>query len=314
MNEKKSDSNHIEQRPLTEGELWSNLLKEKEATDRIRHASKALKFFTFLAKHTDSYSEGKINPLFSGLGIVIIGATPFVLTEIGSASAAFAFADVAAALGVAAFFEKKLPVASGSEGKINKKVAEWIIDIKKIKMDGGDVARILLNLPGEVKSPEDIRRFLEEDDSKNKKKDPYSRVAKSVQGIIAVGKNKEFLDEKELEETKIETIRLMLEGQIEMQREIKNDKHIAREGIRMAANAGAGAGTGIFVASLINYYAGTQYGGILGALDDAIFLGLPYFVKYIGRPLKNGFSTIVGKGKDVYSGINSLIVRKEKEK
>lgn len=256
-------------------ELWQTLLGEEQKTKDKRNASKALRFFAFLAKHADVYVDGKVKTVPAIIGIAVIVLPPFILTNMGYVDAAKVTSGVTGAAGWAAFTERKLPVVSKSENAANKLIANLVVGIKKSKINEGDVSRILMNLPKvPAKSPEEIRSWLTNSDQE-KMEDPYVKVAKAVNVLIDIkGKYGSMKTKHRNKMETEETVRLMLEGQIKVQQDMRAPTQIMKEGIRMGANAGVGVGVGIVVSMIINSIFGTQFGGVGGLIDDgAMWIG-----------------------------------------
>lgn len=292
-------SNGQEMQRMSRDELFKALLIEKQNTDEVRKSSKILQVLIQWSEHADVFTDGKLKPIVAVVGIAAVALTPFMLARTGEELAAFVFSDAAAALGLAAVAERKIPIISGSEKTVNKWIANWVLDLKKTEMDGEDVTRVLLSLPknlrNTIKSPDEIRSLLE---NVNKdRKDPYAKIARYVQGIIAVevGHDNIGNEEEKKEKTIEKTVRLMIEGQIGLQREIRTNKHIAREGLRMGANAGLGFIAGLGVAWTINNFFGSQYGGLVGVADDAAIL----IATYMFEPTKNKVLGFIEKRKAV---------------
>lgn len=289
--------NGQEMQAMSSERLFEALLAEKQNTDEVRKSSKILWALTQWSKHADIFTDGKLKPIVAVVGIAAVALTPFVLAKTGEELAAFAVSGAAAALGLAAVAERKIPIISGSEKTVNKWIANRVLDVKKTEMDGDDVTRVLLSLPKNVrntiKSPDEIRSLLENAD-KNKR-DPYVKVARSVRGIIALEVGHENIGDAEEKKKKTieKTVRLMIEGQIGLQREIRTNKHIAREGLRMGANAGSGFVAGLGAAWTINKFFGSQYGGLVGVADDAAILAATYMLE----PTKNKVSEIIKQRK-----------------
>lgn len=289
--------NGQEMQAMSSERLFEALLAEKQNTDEVRKSSKILWALTQWSKHADIFTDGKLKPIVAVVGIAAVALTPFVLAKTGEELAAFAVSGAAAALGLAAVAERKIPIISGSEKTVNKWIANRVLDVKKTEMDGDDVTRVLLSLPKNVrntiKSPDEIRSLLENAD-KNKR-DPYVKVARSVRGIIALEVGHENIGDAEEKKKKTieKTVRLMIEGQIGLQREIRTNKHIAREGLRMGANGALGGIGGLGIAAVISNRFGSQYGGIVGVVDDAFILAATYML----APIKNKVSEFIKQRK-----------------
>lgn len=306
--------NGQEMQGVSSEELFEALLVEKQNTDEVRKSSKILQILIQWSKHADVFTDGKLKPIVAVIGIAAVALTPFVLARTGEELAAFAVSGAAAALGLAAVAERKIPIISGSEKTVNKWIANWVLDLKKIEIDGEDVARVLLSLPknlrNTIKSPDEIRSLLE--NANKNKKDPYAKVARYVQGIIAVEVGHENIgnEEEKKEKTIGKTVRLMIEGQIGLQREIRTNKHITREGLRMGANAGSGFVAGLGVAWIINKFFGSQYGGLVGVADDAAILATTYMF----APTKNKVLELIKNRKAVHvtsAGVNNSSIQRE---
>ena len=264
---------------IVEMRLWKELTSEKQKTDEARRASKALNFFASLTGVADSVVNGKANPIITVSGIAAIALTPYILDKLDQPTWALIISDVFAGIGFAAVGERELPFLSGSEKAIDKWVSNWLLNTKKSRIDGGDVARVLVNFPKALpKSPEEIRTRLLETDNTKKEKDPYISVAKLARGLIVeehlVEEKYGLLSPEQKEETEIEeTISLMLEGQIEAQKEMRTKKYIRKECRRIAFDAVGGAVVGVIASEASSHIFGSQYGGLFGLIDDAYIAG-----------------------------------------
>jgi hypothetical protein len=277
MNEKlqppNQEQNDIEMR------LWNELSSEKQKTDDARSASKALNLFADLTGVADYIVGGKANPIITVSGIAAITLTPFILDKLDQPTWSLISSDIFAGIGFAALGERELPFFSGSEKAIDKWVSSWILNTKKSRIEGGDIARVLVNFPKVLpKNPEEIRGQLTEADDVKKEKDAYVSVAKLVRGIIV---EEHFAEEKygplSPEDKKAveidETVLLMMKAQIIAQEKMRDEKYIRKECRRIASDVFFGAVIGVIVSEASSRLFGSQYGVLFGLTDDAYILG-----------------------------------------
>jgi hypothetical protein len=283
--------------------LYDTLLEVKRHTDDMRNASKTLRALEFLTGHTECLLNGEANPDFALTGIAAIALTPYILTKYNAILAAIVTSDIASALGWGAFTGIKLPVVSKSERLIKDWVYDWTMYKKESEIDGKDVSHILMNLPSStIKSPEEIRGWLKEENMSKKRREPYAIAAETIRGLIRDENRYRKLNKKRREKREIEdTVEIMLVGQAEMFKEMGTDKHVAKVVIKKIANVGAGAALGLILSTLINRFWGTQFGGAAGAFDDTLIFGIIYFY----NPLKDIGGQMAGKIKSILFGLKS---------
>jgi len=259
-----------------EKKLWGDLVVAKQNTDNARRDSKALNVFAGLTNISETIVYGKGSPILNLVGIITIVSIPYFLDKSNNPVWARVSSDVISGIGFSAVAERELPFMSGSEKAITKWVDKRVLNTKKTRINGEDIARVLVNFPKALpKGPNEIRERLMEDDTVKKEKDPYIFVAKSVRGLIVEEHVREDgslnIEQKEKEEID-ETVLLMLEGQIKAQEKMKTPKYIRKECVRITADVIGGALVGVLISELSTHFFGSQYGGAFGLIDDVIIL------------------------------------------
>jgi hypothetical protein len=263
------------ERKEIEMRLWGELCAEKQKTDDARRASKALNVFADLTGVADYVVGGKANPIITVSGIAAITLTPFILDKLDQPTWSLICSDFFAGIGFAALGERELPFLSGSERAIDKWVSSWVLNTKKSRIEGEDIARVLVNFPKVLpKSPEEIRSQLIETDDTKKEKDAYIYVARLVRGLLVA---EHFVEEKygllkpeDKEAIEIdETVLLVMKAQIIAQKEMREEKYIRKECRRIASDVVFGAVIGVTLSELSGHFIGSEWGGVFGLVDDA---------------------------------------------